>query len=181
MSIPAIWWSRSGKGTDSVWFRRTLRSFPFDCGRFFSLPSPHSMPSLFTVLPRFWVCKIVFWNLLISSPLFLCFFLRILIASLCFIGKSEWVWNFNREIWRLRFRVCVFFFGFLFKAGLCLIDGNTQVRSVCLKVQRGIGRLSESEFWSGNTVWVLGFFFFFFPFLSVFFFFFLWISAWVFL
>ena len=107
MSIPAIWWSRSGKGTDSVWFRRTLRSFPFDCGRFFSLPSPHSMPSLFTVLPRFWVCKIVFWNLLISSPLFLCFFLRILIASLCFIGKSEWVWNFNREIWRLRFRVCV--------------------------------------------------------------------------
>ena len=55
----------------------------------------------------------------------------------------------------------VFFFGFLFKAGLCLIDWNTQVRSVCLKVQRGIGRLSEFEFWSENTVWVLGFLFFF--------------------
>ena len=110
MSVPVIWWSRSGKGTDGVWFRRTLRSFPFDYGRFFSLASPHSMPSLFTVLPRFWVCKIGFWNFLISSPLFLCFFLRALIASLCFIGKSEWVWNFNREIWRL----CFSFFGFLF-------------------------------------------------------------------
>ena len=49
-----------------------------------SLPSPHSVPSLFTVLPRFWVCKIVSWNFLISSPLFLYFFLRVLIASLCF-------------------------------------------------------------------------------------------------
>ena len=163
MSVPAIWWSRSGKGTNSVWFKRTLRSFPFDCGRFFSLPSPHSMPSLFTILPRFWVCKIVFWNFLISSPFLLCFFLRVLIASLCFIGKSKWVWNFNQEIWRLRFRVCVFFFffGFLFKAGLCLIGWNMQVWSVCLRVQRRIGSLSESGFWSGNTVWVLGFFFFF--------------------
>ena len=62
-----------------------------------SLPSPHSVPSLFTVLPRFWVCKIVSWNFLISSPLFLCFFLRVLIASLCFylgvrLGLEEnWV------------------------------------------------------------------------------------------
>ena len=62
-----------------------------------SLPSPHSVPSLFTVLPRFWVCKIVSWNFLISSPLFLCFFLRVIIASLCFylgvrLGLEEnWV------------------------------------------------------------------------------------------
>ena len=32
----------------------------------FSLPSPHSVPSLFTILPRFWVCKIVLSNFLIS-------------------------------------------------------------------------------------------------------------------
>ena len=38
-------------------------------GKFSSLPSPHSVRSLFTVLPRFWVCKIVFWSFLISSPL----------------------------------------------------------------------------------------------------------------
>ena len=50
----------------------------------FSLPSPHSVPSLFIVLPRFWVCKIVSWNFLISSPLILCFFLHVLFASLCF-------------------------------------------------------------------------------------------------
>ena len=49
-----------------------------------SLPSPHFVPSLFTVLPRFGAYKIISWNFLISSPLFLCFFLRVLIASLCF-------------------------------------------------------------------------------------------------
>ena len=49
-----------------------------------SLPSPHSVPSQFTVLPRFRACKIVSWNFLISSPLFLYFFFRVLIASLCF-------------------------------------------------------------------------------------------------
>ena len=32
----------------------------------FSLPSLHSVPSLFTILPRFWVCKIVLSNFLIS-------------------------------------------------------------------------------------------------------------------
>ena len=51
------------------------------------------VPSLFTVLPRFWVCKIVFWNFLISYAQsmqclpfcrFLRFFLRVagLILSL---------------------------------------------------------------------------------------------------
>ena len=49
-----------------------------------SLPSSHFVPSLFIILPRFWVCKIVSWNFLILSSLFLCFFLCILIASLCF-------------------------------------------------------------------------------------------------
>ena len=28
---------------------------------------------------------------------------------------------------------------------------------MCLKEQQGIGSLSEYEFWSGNTIWVLGF------------------------
>ena len=72
------------------------------------------------------------------------------------------------EISIRKYGVCVlgfvfffFFFGFLFKAGLCLIGWNMQVWSVCLRVQRRIGSLSESGFWSGNTVWVLGFFFFF--------------------
>ena len=48
-----------------------------------------SVPSLFTVLPRFWVCKIVFWNFLISYAqsmqcLPFCRFLRVagLILSL---------------------------------------------------------------------------------------------------
>ena len=67
---------------------------------------------------------------------------------------------------------------------------------MCLKEQQGIGSLSEYEFWSGNTIWVLGFLlqrlFFFSPVCSVnkrlllfrrscvfFFFFFLIISAWL--
>ena len=82
-----------------------------------SLPSPHSVPSLFTVLPRFWVCKIVSWNFLISSPLFLCFFLRVLIASLCFylgvrLGLEEnWVLFCGK--WRFR-SAKTFFEGFWF-------------------------------------------------------------------
>ena len=31
MSVLAIWWSKFGKGTDGVWFKWTLLSFPFDC------------------------------------------------------------------------------------------------------------------------------------------------------
>ena len=31
MSVPTIWWFKSGKGADGVWFKRTLLSFPFDC------------------------------------------------------------------------------------------------------------------------------------------------------
>ena len=31
MSVLAIWWSKSGKGMDGVWFRQTLLSLPFDC------------------------------------------------------------------------------------------------------------------------------------------------------
>ena len=54
------------------------------------LPSPHAVP-------RFWVYKIVSWNFLISLPLFQCFFLHVLIVSLCFylgvrLGLEEnWV------------------------------------------------------------------------------------------
>ena len=64
-----------------------------------SLPSPHFVPSLFTVLPRFWVCKIISWNFLISLPLFLCFFLCILIASLYFylgvcLGLTSYLFYF---------------------------------------------------------------------------------------
>ena len=116
MSVPAIWWSRSGKGTDGVWFRRTLRSFPFDCGRFFSLPSLHSMPSLFTVLPRFWVCKISFWN----------FFDFIASLSLLLSPCPHCLSLFHREVRvSLKFQsgnMAFVFFPFLvffFKAGLC--------------------------------------------------------------
>ena len=60
---------------------------------FASFSVSFSVPSLFTILPRFWVCKIVFWNFLISYAqsmqclpfcLFLYFFLRVagLILSL---------------------------------------------------------------------------------------------------
>ena len=39
---------------------------------------------------------------------------------------------------------------------------TTQGRSVCLKEQRRVCSLSEYEFWSGKTFWVLGFLLFFF-------------------
>ena len=39
-----------------------------------SLSVSFSVPSLFTVLPRFWVCKIMFWNFLIPSHLHITIF-----------------------------------------------------------------------------------------------------------
>ena len=58
---------------------------------------------------------------------------------------SEWVWILISKT-DLGFRVFV----------------ATQGRSVCLKEQRRICSLSEYEFWSGKTFWVLGFLNFFF-------------------
>ena len=93
--------SKFGKGTDGVWFRQTLLSFPFDCNSQWTalgtLPLSLFLSPCLLCLPfclRFGFAKScfkTFWFLLISISqsffflllfLLLCFFPRFLVASL---------------------------------------------------------------------------------------------------